>query len=113
MIRIDAAHQTKIKSGNLKISKDKPSDVQGNNHDAISVPTRFFPGLVHALHLKLNHPSKSQLAKLVARHFYSPGQVRIIDEVTDSCVTCLSLKQMPKEVFEESTKQNDIFLCVF
>ena len=107
-----------FKSGNLKISRDglvtiTTSDVQGNNHDAISVPTRFFPGLVHALHLKLNHPSKSQLAKLVARHFYSPGQVRIIDEVTESCVTCLSLKQMPKEVFEESTKQNDIFGAAF
>ena len=42
-----------FKSGNLKISKDglvtiTTSDVQGNNHDAISVPTRFFPGLVHA-----------------------------------------------------------------
>ena len=107
-----------FRSGQLKVSKDglvtiTTSDVQGNYHDAISVPTRFFPGLVHALHLKLDHPSKSQLTKLLARHFYSPGQVRIIDEVTESCVTCLSLKTMPKEIFEESTKQNETFGAAF
>ena len=37
------------------------------------------------------------------RHFYTPGYQRIIEEVTDSCEMCTALKQLPKEVFSEST----------
>ena len=106
------------RSGNLKVSADglvtvTTSDIHGNSYDAISVPTRFFPGLIHALHLKLDHPSKSQLQRLVARHFYSPGQVRIIDEVAESCVICSSLKTLPKEIFTESTAKNETFGAAF
>ena len=66
-------------------------------YNAISVPTQMFPGLVQALHLKLNHPSKMQLQKLLARHFYSPSSSRIIEEITANCVTCTSLKQLPEQ----------------
>ena len=96
------------RSGNLRVAPDglvvvSTSDAHGNSYEAISVPTRFFPGLIHALHIKLDHPSKPQLHRLVSRYFYSPGQIRIADEVFDSCVTCSSLRQMPKELFSEST----------
>ena len=102
------------KTGTLKVSSDglvtiSSPDPFGKSYEAISVPTRFFPGLIHALHLKLDHPSKHQLQKLVSRYFYSPGQARIIDEVSDSCVTCTSLRKLPKELFSESTKPNETF----
>ena len=102
------------RSGTLKVSSDglvtiSASDPFGNFHEAISVPTRFFPGLIHALHIRLDHPSKPQLQKLVSRYFYSPGQARITDEVCDSCVTCTSLRKLPKELFSESTTATETF----
>ena len=81
----------------------KNTDANGDQHFAVSVPTVLFPGLMHALHYKLNHPSKLQLTKLASRHFYTPGYQRIIEEISDSCETCAALKQLPKEVFSEST----------
>ena len=89
------------RSGTLKVSHDglvvvSTPDMVGNSHEAISVPTRLFPGLIHALHIKLEHPSKHQLHKLVSRYFYSPGQTRIIDEVSDSCVMFTSLRNFLK-----------------
>ena len=102
------------REGKLKVHKDglvtvTHTDTSGSQYQAISVPTALYPGLIHALHFKLSHPSKLQLSKLASRHFYTPGFHRIIDEVTDSCETCCALKQLPKEIFSESTGNIDGF----
>ena len=102
------------REGKLKVHKDglvtiTHTDQMGSQYQAVSVPTALFPGLIHALHFKLSHPSKIQLGKLVSRHFYTLGYQRIIDEVTDSCEMCAALKQLPKEVFSESTGPIDGF----
>ena len=90
-------------SGKLKLHKDglitiKHIEPNGDAYQVVSIPTAFFPGLVHALHHKFSHPSKTQLTKLIGRHFYTPGYQKIIEEVTDSCETCVS-----REMFSEST----------
>ena len=100
------------KDGRMKILADglitvKHTDQNGITTNAISVPSPLFPGLIHALHQKLNHPSKTQLAKLCARYFYAPGQLRIIEEVTEACQLCTAMKQIPKELFSESTGRID------
>ena len=94
------------RTGQVKIDFDgfvtvKHTDAAGNVYFAISVPTKFYPGLVNALHIKLNHPSKTQLQRLMSRHLYCAGQARIIDEVTTTCTICASLKQLPKELFSQ------------
>ena len=96
------------REGKLKIAKDdlvtiKHTDDTGVTTNPISVPTSLFPGLIHALHRKFNHPSKQQLTKLAARHFYSPGYHRVIEEVHNSCEMCMALKHLPKEIFSQST----------
>ena len=96
------------REGKLKVHKDGlitvgHTETNGNQYQAISVPTTLFPGLIHALHYKLSHPSKLQLCKLISRHFYTPGYNRIIEEVSDACEMCCALKQLPKEMFSEST----------
>ena len=96
------------REGKLKMHKDglitvSYVDNAGNQYQAVSVPTNIFPGLIHALHLRLSHPSKTQLFRLVARHFYTPGYQRIIEEVTDSCELCIAMKQLPKEVLSQTT----------
>ena len=96
------------REGKLKIAKDglitvKNTDQNGRTTQAISVPTKMFPGLMHALHRKFDHPSKQQLTKLAAKFFYAPGYHRVIEEVTDACDVCTATKQLPKELFAEST----------
>ena len=66
------------REGKLKIHKDglamvKYTDQNETRYQAVSVPTVLFPGIMFALHYKLDHPSKLQLTKLVVLHFYTPG----------------------------------------
>ena len=105
---------TLYKTGKLRKASDglitvRHMDQDEGSRDAISVPTAMFPGLIQALHLKLDHPSKQQLQKLSCRYFYSPGFARIIDEVSTQCVVCASLKNLPKELFSESTVETPVF----
>ena len=100
-----------FKKGLLKQASDglmtvSHTDPYSGIHQAISVPSQIYPGLIQALHLKLNHPSKLQLLKLVQRFFYCPGSTRIIEEITSNCVTCTSLKQLPECLFTESSSKN-------
>ena len=88
------------RNGLLKIDPDGlvavlNTDSEGSVSKLISVPRNFFPGLVNALHIKMNHPSRAQMQRLVTRYFYCPGHTRMIDEVVSSCDLCKSLKDLP------------------
>ena len=101
-------------NGQLKKAPDgfitvSSTDKDRSESQAISIPSPMFPGLMQALHLKLNHPSKTQLQRISARYFYAPGNARIIDEVTTNCPVCTSLRQLPTEIFTESTQFVDTF----
>ena len=89
-----------LKDGLITVAS---TEQDGASYQAISVPTALYPGLIHALHRKLNHPSKAQLTKLIARYFYSPGYHRVVEEVTNACEMCMAIKQLPKEIFTETT----------
>ena len=70
----------------------------------ISVPPSLFYGLMNALHIKLQHPSKGQLISLVQRYFYTPGWRSVIEEVTSQCHQCSTLRQLPKILLEDTTE---------
>ena len=100
--------------GLLKISRDglvtvRHTDSRGQNYDAISVPPHMLPGLVQALHVKLSHPSKAQLLKLVSRHFYCPNTSKIVDQIVTNCSTCAALRTLPENISAHSTTRNDTF----
>ena len=65
--------------------------------------------MLSALHIKLQHPTKYQMGKLMGRYFYSPGSTARIAECVDSCHTCLSLRPLPNTLFSETTSQPDSF----
>ena len=101
-----------FKTGKLKKASDGLITVKNDDehvYEAISVSTSMFPGLIQAIHLKLDHPSKFQLQKISSRYFYSPGFIRVIDEKTTNCLVCTSLKQLPRELFSESTVETPVF----
>ena len=58
---------------------------------------------MNALHIKLGHPSKSQLTSLVQRYFYTPGWRNIVQEITDQCHQCSTVKQLPKILLDDTT----------
>lgn len=80
---------------------------------AYSVPHTLFPGLAQAIHIRLSHPSKSQLANIMGRYFYSPGYLRIIDEITDNCTHCQSLKILPKVLLRGESSEIKQFASRF
>ena len=73
------------------------------SNSLISVPPSIFPGIVHTLHIRLDHPSKGQLSNLMSRYFYSPGWKQIINDVTDLCPQCAAVKKLPKVLLEDTT----------
>ena len=69
----------------------------------IFCPSSIAHGLITALHLNLSHPSRSQLIKVFGRYFFALSSTRIIEEVTNSCNTCLALKKAPRELLEQTS----------
>ena len=90
------------KNGLVTVSS---TDDSGMPRKLIVIPQQLFPGLISALHIKLSHPTKYQLGKLVSRYYYCPGSTTVIAECVDNCHLCLSLKPLPKTLFTESTTQ--------
>ena len=69
----------------------------------IIVPRSVLDGLVTALHIKLNHPSKHQLQLVMRRHFFALDLNKAIDRVSDSCHTRVSFKTLPNTLVKQSS----------
>ena len=72
--------------------------------DLIIVHRSVLDGFVTALHIKLDHPSKHQLSLVLKRHFYAVDMSKAIDQASDSCHTCATLKRFPKTLVKQSTE---------
>lgn len=71
--------------------------------ELIVVPRQVLDGLLTAIHLKLSHPSKHQLKLVVRRNFFALDIDNAIERVTDACHTCMSLKNIPTTLIEQTT----------
>ena len=71
--------------------------------ELIVVPQSLVPGLITALHLKLSHPTRYQLKTLWNKYFFALNVDRAIDDCTNSCHLCNSLKSVPSELFEQTS----------
>ena len=68
----------------------------------ISIPPDLYPGIAHALNIRLDHPSKGQLSALMAKYFYTPGWRSIVEEVSSNCHQCKALRKLPKVLLDHS-----------
>ena len=93
--------------GNLYIDQDDIVMLKSSNGkfdgSVISIPPSLFPGITNALHIQLGHPSKTQLSALMSRYFYSPGGKAIIDDVSDNCHQCSTVRKLPKVLLKDTT----------
>ena len=49
----------------------------------------------------------------MSRYFWCPGHVQIIQMVTENCVQCRSVAQLPKEFQQDSTESTESFGSLF
>lgn len=71
--------------------------------ELIIVPRSVLDGLVTALHIRLDHPTKHQMMLVIRRNFFALDLSQSIDRVCDSCHTCVSLKKIPMSYTEQSS----------
>ncbi|CAB3984112.1 Hypothetical predicted protein [Paramuricea clavata] len=94
----------------LSIAKDgllvvRRTDPLSPSTELIVVPRSVLDGLVTALHIKLDHPSKHQLQLVMRRNFFALDMPAAIAHVSDTCHTCASLKKLPPQVVQHSTEE--------
>ncbi len=66
-----------------------------HSHERIVVPRNLAHGLVTALHLRFNHPKRSQMAKLMNRYYFILDMDTVISTVHSNCQQCASLDTLP------------------
>ena len=72
--------------------------------ELIVVPRAVLDGLVSALHIKLDHPSKHQLELVMKRHFYALDLSSSIETVTRQCHLCASLQSLPESAIKHTSE---------
>ena len=75
----------------------------GSKVEKIVVPGSYLNGLLECLHLKLNHPSKSQLRQIFTRAYFALNLEDALESVSKQCHTCLSLSDMPNRFLKQSS----------
>ena len=70
---------------------------------SISVPESLIHGMTFMLHARLGHPKRTQLVKFMSRYFYVPALPNVIDQITSSCLQCLSTARLPKPLLDQTT----------
>ena len=67
------------------------------------VPVNIAEGLVIASHYKLNHPTPSQHLAMIKSNFFVLNASFLTESVWKNCVTCQSIKKIPKEFVTSET----------
>ena len=88
------------KDGLVVVRRDKPLS---SACECIIVPRQVVNGLLTALHIQLDHPSRHQLSSVIHRYFYALDLDRAIDQVTSRCHQCAALRNIPHTITKQST----------
>ena len=81
----------------------KQSDNFSTARELTVVPQQVLPGLLTALHLRLNHPSQNELSKAVKRYFWALNLDTALSESSLDCHTCASLRKVPHALIPQTT----------
>jgi hypothetical protein len=86
--------------GLLVVRRDQPLSP---TRECIVIPRQVVNGLLTALHIQLNHPSRHQLRSVIQRYFYALDMDKAFVQVTSTCHHCASLRNTPHTLIEQST----------
>ena len=99
--RYISAKTTISAEGALVVSRVEPFNPVT---ELIVVPQGVLHGLLTVLHLKLEHPSTSQLVKVFKRFFFALNLEKAAAHTWKSCHQCSSLQEIPAALKKESTE---------
>jgi hypothetical protein len=88
------------KDGILIVRKEMPF---ATARDLIVIPSRALSGLLSALHLRLQHATKTQLVKIFHRYFYALNADAEIANTCELCPQCAAMLHLPREIEEFTT----------
>ena len=88
------------KDGLLIIEHYTPS---GGKCEKIAVPRAYVHGLLECLHLKLEHPTKTQLLKVFNRAYFALDIKEAVKVIDNACHTCVSLRDMSNSFLHQTT----------
>jgi hypothetical protein len=88
------------RDGLLVVQETSPFSQQ---RERIIVPKAVQDGLLTALHLQFQHPSKHQLKLVFNRYFYALDTDKTVERITNACNHCMSVKTIPAQFREQST----------
>ena len=66
----------------------------------IVIPEDISYGLLHSLHIHLNHPTPYQLQMAVDTKFFLLDRDKKIREIWKNCTSCQSVAKIPLEIYE-------------
>ena len=81
----------------------RKSDPYVFQRELIVVPADVLQGLLTALHIYFRHATLHQLKKVFHRYFFALHIQPALEAVINGCMQCNALKQVPKEVFTQSS----------
>ena len=74
--------------------------------EKIVVPTSYLDSLISQIHLKHQHPAKSQFTQLFNKYFFAQGSSAAIDAYYDNCQLCKAAQTLPKQLLNYKTETN-------
>ena len=89
------------KDGLLVVRRNQPF---ATTTEAIIVPRSVLDGLLTALHVRLNHPSRHQLQTVLQRHFYALDMNSALERISSTCHTCASLQKFPSALVSQTSE---------
>ena len=80
----------------------------------VVVPSSYIDSILAVLHIRLNHPKRSQLKLVFERYFFSPRCDAALGTLYSSCHLCIGLQKFPKELetFRPSLQPEHPGLCM-
>lgn len=91
----------KVAADGLLVVPSKPGLV--SDIERIVIPQTVLNGIITAYHLKLSHPSRHQLLRVMSRHFFALNLADAIESVHANCHTCAALQSVPNQFKNQST----------
>ena len=80
--------------------------------ELIIVHRSVLHGLVTALHIKLDHPSRHQLELVMKHRFYALDLTKATERTYNSCHTCLSLQKFPDSLVKQTSEEYILYRSI-
>ena len=100
-IRKYVSKATIAKDGLLVVKASIPMTTK--TQEKIVIPDNFIEAIITQLHIKFQHPTKTQQNQLFNRYFYGVSSNKTIENIYDTCQICQSTKKLPTELYKHQT----------